>query len=88
MKSLQENGLIVYTGLIVEVGHEGVFPAVLLHYHPLVAEHGDERYRLFMVQLYTYRILGLHPGCLPQGYRTCAWMFRLVFRISRRTARG
>lgn len=22
-------------GLIMEIGHEGVFPAVLLHYHPL-----------------------------------------------------
>lgn len=29
-------------GLIVEVGHEGVFSAVLLHYHPLVAQRGDE----------------------------------------------
>lgn len=46
-------------GLIMEIGHEGVFPAVLLHYHPLVAEHGDERYRLFMVQFYTHGHIGL-----------------------------
>ena len=29
-------------GLIMEIGHEGVFPAILLHYHPLVAQRGDE----------------------------------------------
>ena len=39
----------------MEVGHKCIFSAVLLHYHPFVAEHGDERYRFFVVQLYTHR---------------------------------
>ena len=32
----------------MEVGHERVLSAVLLHYHSFVPKHGDERYRLFV----------------------------------------
>ena len=50
--------------LIVEVGVEGVFPAVLLHYHPLAFEYGDEFYHLVAAECGTDRGV-----CFLQGFR-------------------
>ena len=50
--------------LIVEVGVESVFPAVLLHYHPLAFEHGDEFYHLVVSKRDTDRGV-----CFLQGFR-------------------
>jgi len=50
--------------LIVEVGFESVFPAVLLHYHPLAFEHGDEFYHLVVSKRDTDRGV-----CFLQGFR-------------------
>ena len=40
--------------LIVEVWLEGILPAVFLHYHPLVAQHGDKGNGFLVGQFDTY----------------------------------
>ena len=50
--------------LIVEVGVKSVFPAVLLHYHPLAFEYGDEFYHLVAAECDTDRGV-----CFLQGFR-------------------
>ena len=69
------------SGLIMEIGHEGVFPAVLLHYHPLVAQRDDERYRLVVVQSHADGGIGIYQRVLQ--FLVAVFAFQCECRLQR-----
>ena len=67
--------------LIVEVRLEGVFPAILLHYHTLVFQYGDEVTQSVVAESDTHRGVGFPQS--PFEFLVAVFVFQGVRRFQR-----